>query len=144
MKEYKTTIKHCDERTIALRLIDVMTSASKYEETLYNPLFAKTNIEHSLASELKDAYETICKGKTDDRDFCKQTMIDFIMVIVCRYGGAISAQTLDQLLDQCGNEYYQALQTMVDIGMLECSIRNDEEIACFYIPIDTRKPEQYV
>lgn len=137
MKENQTTNKNCN----------VLTGALEYKEkleTIYNSFVAKIDIERTLAIEFKDAYATIRKGKTDDRDFCKQTMIDFIMVIVRGYGGAISAKTLDQLLDQCGNEYYQALQTIIDIGMLECSIRDDGEIACFYIPIDTRKLEQYV
>lgn len=147
MKENQTTNKNCDERTIALRLIDVLTGALEYKETLetlYNSFVAKIDIERTLAIEFKDAYATIRKEKTDDLDLRKQTMMDFIMIIVCLYGGAISARTLDRLLGQCGDEYYQALQTIVDVGMLECSIRNDGEIACFYIPIDQTKLRQYV
>ena len=60
--------------------------------------------------------------------------MDLIMILIREYGGAISSKMLYQLLDRCDYEYDQALQTIIDTGLLECSIRDDGDIACFYIP----------
>ena len=102
--------------------------------TLHNALAVKEIADKLLSYACEGAHATICEGHTDDRDYCLKSMMDLIMILIREYGGAISSKMLYQLLDRCDHEYDQALQTIIDTGLLECSIRDDGDIACFYIP----------
>ena len=74
----------------------------------------------------------ICKTmKEFQKAVCGDSRHD---ILIREYGGAISSKMLYQLLDRCDYEYDKALQTIIDTGLLECSIRDDGDIACFYIP----------
>ena len=119
---------------LALEMIKIMINVLKKEQTLFQVLTVKEIADKLLAFNCVAANETICEGHADDHDYCSKSMMDLIMIIVRRYGGAISSKTLHQLLDQCDYEYDHALQMIIDTGLLKCSIRDDGDIACFYIP----------
>ena len=122
------------QRYLALDIVRQMTDTLRSEQPLFCAITVKELADKMLEIACEGAYATICEGHTDDRDYCSKSMMDLIMIIVRRYGGAISSKTLYQLLDRCEYEYDQSLQTIIDTGLLECSIRDDGEIACFYIP----------
>lgn len=122
------------QRYLALNIVRQMTDTLRSEQPLFCALTVKELADKMLEIACEGAYATICDGKTDDHDYCSKSMMDLIMIIVHRYGGAISSKTLYQLLDRCDYEYDKSLQMIIDTGLLECSIRDDGEIACFYIP----------
>ena len=122
------------QHLLALEMVKIMTNVLKKGQTLFQALTVKEIADKLLAFNCVAANETICEGHADDHDYCSKSMMYLIMIIIRRYGGAISSQTLYQLLDRCDYEYDQALQTIIDTGLLKCSIRDDGEIACFYIP----------
>ena len=122
------------QRYLALEIVQQMKNTLRSGQTLFYAITVKELADKMLAIACQGAYATICEGHEDDHDYCLKAMMDLIMIIVRRYGGAISSQTLYQLLDRCDYEYDQALQTIIDTGLLECSIRDDGDIACFYIP----------
>lgn len=122
------------QRYLALDIVQQMKNTLRSEQPLFCALTVKELADKMLEIACEGAHATICEGHTDDRDYCSKSMMDLIMIIVRRYGGAISSKMLYQLLDRCDYEYDQALQTIIDTGLLECSIRDDGEIACFYIP----------
>ena len=122
------------QRYLALDIVRKMTDTLRSEQPLFCALTVKELADKMLEIACEGAYATICEGHSDDHDYCSKSMMDLIMIIVRRYGGAISSKTLYQLLDRCDYEYDQALQTIIDTGLLECSIRDDGDIACFYIP----------
>ena len=122
------------QRYLALEIVQQMKDTLRSGQPLFYAITVKELADKMLEIACQGAYAAICEGHTDDRDYCLKAMMDLIMIIVRRYGGAISSQTLYQLLDRCDYEYDQALQTIIDTGLLECSIRDDGDIACFYIP----------
>lgn len=122
------------QRYLALDIVKQMTDTLRSEQPLFCALTVKELADKMLEIACEGARATICKGHTDDRDYCLKSMMDLIMILVREYGGAISSKTLYQLLDRCDYEYDKALQTIIDTGLLECSIRDDGDIACFYIP----------
>ena len=127
------TTRNC-EYLMSLAMIKRITTILEENNTLHNTLAVKEIADKLLSYACEGAHSTICDGHEDDHDYCSKSMMDLIMIIVRRYGGAISSKTLYQLLDRCDYEYDQALQTIIDTGLLERSIRDDGDIACFYIP----------
>lgn len=127
------TTRNC-EYLMSLAMIKRITTILEENSTLHNALAVKEIADKLLSYACEGAHATICEGHTDDQDYCLKSMMDLIMILIREYGGAISPKTLYQLLDRCDYEYDHALQTIIDIGMIECSIRDDGEIACFYIP----------
>lgn len=122
------------QRYLALEIVRQMKDTLRSEQPLLCAITVKELADKMLAIACQGAYAAICEGHTDDRDYCLKEMMDLIMILIREYGRAISPKMLYQLLDRCDYEYDQALQTIIDIGMIECSIRDDGEIACFYIP----------
>ena len=127
------TTRNC-EYLMSLAMIKRITTILEENSTLHNALSVKEIADKLLSYACEGAHATICEGHADDHDYCSKSMMDLIMIIIRRYGGAISSKMLYQLLDRCDYEYDQALQTIIDTGLLECSIRDDGDIACFYIP----------
>ena len=122
------------QRYLALEIVRQMKDTLRSGQPLFCALTVKELSDKMLEIACQGAYATICEGHEGDHDYCLKAMMDLIMIIVRRYGGAISSQTLYQLLDRCDCEYDKAIQTIIDTGLLECSIRDDGDIACFYIP----------
>ena len=122
------------QRYLALEIVRKMTDVLKSEQPLFYALTVKELSDKMLEIACEGAYATICEEHEDDHDYCSKSMMELIMIIIRQYGGAISSKTLYQLLDRCDYEYDHALQTIIDTGLLECSIRDDGDIACFYIP----------
>ena len=122
------------QRYLALEIVRQMKDTLRSCQPLFYALTVKELADKMLAIACEGAHATICEGHTDDQDYFLKSMMDLIMTIIRRYGGAISSKTLYQLLDRCDYEYDKALQTIIDTGLLECSIRDDGDIACFYIP----------
>lgn len=58
---------------------------------------------------------------------------ELIMIIVNRYGGAISANTLQHLLGKC-KEFGWAVVSLMTIERLSAVSHTDGSPACFYIP----------
>lgn len=127
------TTSNC-EYLMSLAMITRITTILEKNNTLHNALGVKEIADKLLSYACEGAHATICKGNTDDRDYCLKSMMDLIMIFVREYGGAISSKTLYQFLDRCDYEYDQALQTIIDTGLLKFSIRDDGDVACFYIP----------
>lgn len=127
------TTRNC-EYLMSLAMIKRITTILEENSTLHNALAVKEIADKLLSYACEGAHATICEWHTDDYDYCSKVMMDLIMIIIRKYGGAISSQTLYQLLDRCDYKYDHALQTIIDTGLLECSIRDGGDIACFYIP----------
>lgn len=127
------TTRNC-EYLMSIAMIKRITTILEENNTLNNALAVKENADKLLSYACGGAHATICEGHADDYDYCSKSMMDLIMTIIRRYGGAISSKTLYQLLDRCDYEYDQELQTIINTGLIECSIRDDGDIACFYIP----------
>ena len=127
------TTRNC-EYLMSLAMIKRITTILEENSTLHNALAVKEIADKLLSYACEGAHATICEGHTDDRDYCSKSMMDLIMILIREYGGAISSKMLYQFLDRCDYEYDKALQTIIDTGLLECSIRDDGDIACFYIP----------
>ena len=104
--------------------------------TLFNALAVKDDVDKMLALHCVGVHATICDDHVDDHDYCSKSMMDLIMIIIRRYGGAISSQTLDQLFGNCGDkdEYPHALASLIGLGMVKYATQNDGNAACFYLP----------
>lgn len=113
----------------------IMTDVLKKGQTLFQALTVKEIADKLLAFNCVAANETICEGHADDHDYCSKSMMDLIMIIIRRYGGAISSQTLDKLLGNC-DEYPQALASLIGLGMVKYATQVDGNAACFYLPVN--------
>ena len=123
------------QRYLALEIVRKMTEFLKHDQALIDFLTVKEIADKMLAIACEGAYATICDWKTDDHDYCSKSMMDLIMIIIRRYGGAISSQTLDQLLGNC-DEYPQALASLIGLGMVKHATQVDGNAACFYLPVN--------
>lgn len=123
------------QRYLALEIVRQMTDTLKSGQPLFYALTVKELADKMLAIACEGAYATICDGKTDDHDYCSKSMMDVIMIIIRRYGGAISSQTLDKLLGNC-DEYPQALASLIGLGMVKYATQVDDNAACFYLPVN--------
>lgn len=124
-----------EQHLLAIEMVKIMTDVLKKGQTLYQAITVKDIADKLLAFNCVAAYETICDGHTDDHDFCSKSMMDLIMIIVRRYGGAISSQTLDKLLGSC-DEYPQSLASLIGLGMVKYATQVDGNAACFYLPVN--------
>ena len=123
------------QRNLALEIVRKMTEALKYDQALIDFLTLKELADKMLAIACEGAYATSCEGHADDHDYCSKSMMDLIMIIIRRYGGAISSQTLDKLLGNC-DEYTQALASLIGLGMVKYATQVDGNAACFYLPVN--------
>lgn len=123
------------QRYLALEIVRKMTEALKYDQALIDFLTVKELADKMLEIACEGAYATSCEGHADDHDYCSKSMMDLIMIIIRRYGGAISSQTLDQLLGNC-DEYPQALASLIGLGMVKYATQVDGNAACFYLPVN--------
>ena len=123
------------QRYLALEIVRKMTEVLKYGQALLDFLTVKELADKMLAIACKGAYATICEGHADDHDYCSKSMMDLIMIIIRRYGGAISSQTLDELLGSC-DEYSHALTSLIGLGMVKYATQVDGNAACFYLPVN--------
>ena len=123
------------QRYLALEIVRKMTEFLKHDQALLDFLTVKELADKMLSIACEGAYETNCDGKTDDHDYCSKSMMDLIMIIIRRYGGAISSQTLDKLLGNC-DEYPQALASLIGLGMVKYAAQVDGNAACFYLPVN--------
>lgn len=123
------------QRLLALEMVNLMTHVLKKGQTLHSAFTVNEIADKLLAFNCVAAYETICDGNTDDHDYCSKSMMDLIMIIIRRYGGAISSQKLDQLLGIC-DEYPQALASLIGLGMVKYAMQVDGNAACFYLPVN--------
>lgn len=110
---------------IATRAIEALAGALRMK------LFADDNLK--IACE--GVYSELCDGNTDDHDYCSKSMMDLIMIIIRKHGGAISSQALDQLLGKCDG-YPRLLTSLISLGMLKRITQDDGKVIGFYIPID--------
>ena len=123
------------QHLLALEMVKIMTNVLQKGQTLHQGFTAKEIADKLLAFNCVAAYEMICDGDADDLDFCSKSMMDLIMFIIRRYGGAISSQTLDQILG-ARDEYPQALASLIGLGMVKYASRVDGDAACFYLPVN--------
>lgn len=123
------------QHLLALEMVKIMTDVLRKGQTLFQALTVKEIADKLLAFNCVAAFETICDGHTDDHDFCSKSMMNLIMIIVRRYGGAISSQTLDKLLDSC-DDYPQSLASLIGLGMVKYATQVDGNAACFYLPVN--------
>ena len=100
------------ERLIHIR--DALIDSSK-EVNLFSTLGAKGDVEQLLATECEKAHRIACEGKSEDE--CHATMKELVMIIVNRYGGAISTNTLRRLLGKC-KELGWAIVSLIADGRL--------------------------
>ena len=120
---------------LALEMVKIMTHVLQKGQTLNQALTVKEIADKLLAFNCVAANETICEGHADDHDYCSKSMMALIKIIIRRYGGAISSQTLDKLLGNC-DEYPQALASLVGLGMVKYATKVDGNAACFYLPVN--------
>lgn len=123
------------QRYLALEIVQQMKDTLRYGQPLFYALTVKELADKMLAIACEGAYATICEGHADDHDYCSKSMMDLIMIIIRRYGGAISSQTLDKLLGSC-DEYPQALASLIGLGMVKYATQVDGNAACFYLPVN--------
>lgn len=125
------------QRYLALEIVRQMKDTLRSGQPLFYALTVKELADKMLAIACEGAHATICDGHSDDHDYCSKSMMDLIMIIIRRYGGAISSQTLDQLLGNCGekDEYPHALASLIGLGMVKYATQNDGNAACFYLPM---------
>lgn len=123
------------QHLLALEMVKSMVDVLKKGQTLFQALTVKELADKLLAFNCVAVYETIVDVHTDDHDFCSKSMMDLIMIIIRRYGGAISSQTLDKLLGNC-DEYPQALASLIGLGMVKYATQVDGNAACFYFPVN--------
>lgn len=117
-----------EERVIRIR--DAVIDSSE-EINLFNVLWAKNEIEVLLEAECMKAHKSACEGESEDKR--EELMKDLIMIIVNRYGGAISSNTLQRLLGEC-KELGWAVVSLIAGGRLSAVSHTDGSPACFYIP----------
>lgn len=123
------------QRYLALEIVQQMKDTLRSGQPLFYALTVKELADKMLTIACEGAYATICDGKTDDHDYCSKSMMDLIMIIIRRYDGAISSQTLDKLLGNC-DEYPQALASLIGLGMVKHATQVDGNAACFYLPVN--------
>ena len=123
------------QRYLALEIVRQMTDTLKSGQPLFYAITVKELADKMLAIACEGAYATICDGHTDDHDYCSKSMMDLIMIIIRRYGGAISSQTLDELFGNC-DEYQQSLASLIGLGMVKYATQVDGNAACFYLPVN--------
>ena len=123
------------QRYLALEIVRQMTDTLKSGQPLFYALTVKELADKMLAIACEGAYSTICEGNADDHDYCSKSMMDLIMIIIRRYGGAISSQTLDELFGNC-DEYQQSLASLIGLGMVKYATQVDGNAACFYLPVN--------
>ena len=128
------TTRNC-EYLMSLAMIKRITTILEENSTLHNALSIKEIADKLLSYACEGANATICEGHADDHDYCSKSMMDLIMIIIRRYGGAISSQTLDKLLGNC-DEYPQALASLIGLGMVKYATQVDGNAACFYLPVN--------
>ena len=118
------------DRERVIRIRDAIIASSK-EVNLFRALGAKDDVEQLLATECEKAHRIACKGKSEDE--CHAAMKELVMIIVNRYGGAISANILQRLLGEC-KELGWAVVSLIAGGRLSAVSHTDGSPACFYIP----------
>lgn len=123
------------QRYLALEIVNQMKDTLRSGQPLFYALTVKELADKMLAIACEGAYATICEGHVDDHDYCSKSMMDLIMIIIRRYDGAISSQTLDKLLVNC-DEYPQALASLIGLGMVKYATQVDGNAACFYLPVN--------
>ena len=123
------------QRYLALEIVRQMTDTLKSGQPLFYAITVKELADKMLSIACEGAYATICDGHTDDHDYCSKSMMDLIMIIIRRYGGAISSQTLDELFGNC-DEYQQSLASLIGLGMVKYATQVDGNAACFYLPVN--------
>ena len=123
------------QRYLALEIVRQMTDTLKSGQPLFYALTVKELADKMLTIACEGAYATICEGNADDHDYCSKSMMDLIMIIIRRYGGAISSQTLDELFGNC-DEYQQSLASLIGLGMVKYATQVDGNAACFYLPVN--------
>ena len=123
------------QRYLALEIVQQMKDTLRSGQPLFYALTVKELADKMLAIACEGVYATICEGHADDHDYCSKSMMDLIMIIIRRYGGAISSQTLDQLFGNC-DEYPQALASLIGLGMVKYATQVDGNTACFYLPVN--------
>ena len=112
------------------RIRDIVIDSSK-ENNLFNVLDAKNDVEQLLANECENFYRLACND--GDEDEPHKVMKELIMIIVNRYGGAISANTLQHLLGKC-KEFGWAVVSLMTSERLSAVPHTDGSPACFFIP----------
>lgn len=117
-----------EERVIRIR--DAVIDSSE-EINLFNVLWAKDEIEVLLEAECMKAHKSACEGESEDKR--KELMKDLIMIIVRRYGGAISESILFSLLGSF-LEFIDALFSLIRDGKLARIVGVDGSSVCFYEP----------
>lgn len=127
------------ERVIVIREAEIR-SVSSAEINLFNVLGAKGDVEQLLATECEKAHRIACEGKSEDE--CHADMKELVMIIVNRYGGAISANTLQLLLGKC-KELGWAVVSLIAGGRLSAVSHTDGSPACFYVPTICNKNCQF-
>ena len=126
---------HNCEYLMSLAMIKRITTVLEENNTLDNTLNIKYISDKLLSYACEGIYATICDGHTDDHDYCSKSMMDLIMIIIRKHGGAISSQTLDRLFGN-SDEYLQALGSMIGLGMVKYATQVNGKVICYYIPID--------
>lgn len=112
------------------RIRDIVIDSSK-ENNLFNVLDAKNDVEQLLANECENFHKLACNDGNEDEPH--KVMKELIMIIVNRYGGAISANTLQHLLGKC-KEFGWAVVSLMTSERLSAVPHTDGSPACFFIP----------
>ena len=112
------------------RIRDIVIDSSK-ENNLFNVLDAKYDVEQLLANECENFHRLACNDGNEDESH--KVMKELIMIIVNRYGGAISANTLQHLLGKC-KEFGWAVVSLITSERLSAVPHTDGSPACFFIP----------
>ena len=112
------------------RIRDIVIDSSK-ENNLFNVLDAKYDVEQLLANECENFHRLACNDGNEDESH--KVMKELIMIIVNRYGGAISANTLQHLLGKC-KDFGWAVVSLITSERLSAVPHTDGSPACFFIP----------
>ena len=112
------------------RIRDIVIDSSK-ENNLFNVLDAKYDVEQLLANECENFHRLACNDVNEDEPH--KVMKELSMTIVNRYGGAISANTLQRLLCKC-KEFGWAVVSLMTSERLSAVPHADGSPACFFIP----------
>lgn len=96
-----------------------------------NVLDAKYDVEQLLTNECENFHRLACNDGNEDEPH--KVMKELIMIIVNRYGGAISANTLQHLLGKC-KEFGWAVVSLMTSERLSAVSHTDGSPACFFIP----------
>lgn len=132
-------LNHGKDHERLIRIRDVVIDSSK-EVNLFSALGAKDDVEQILATECEKAHRIACEGESEDE--CHAAMKELVMIIVNRYGGAISANTLQRLLGKC-KELEWAVVSLIAGGRLSAVSHTDGSPACFYVPTICNKNCQF-